>query len=531
MDSSPHQQKYFFETVDNGLKIMAIILVTVVLTSAAVYLSFSLVEQVKRNQLNQAAQSYTQQLRQKIQAQEEQLQLAASSTTDESSIRFKEHAKRLMEKNPSISLIEIRDESAGLIARQESIQLRESWTAESRRQLAPAVLLNFLRTIEQQKIYWAYGHSPDGVNAPEMIVPTHHSKRAWIIRINTDQWKADATGIDLPRNIQLTLSEQPIDDLDPLQSVAVPLGLSGTKTHLVFSRKIAPLNHLSLNQIEEQKVDGISVLIAALGLCLCALLASYVRDAKRYKDARALIANQQAALLKQNQISNLAEISTTLAHELNQPLATITNYVASCQMRIKSMGFEDSIVRNALNNALKEALRAGEIVHSIRNHLKHENEVTTLVNVGDRIASITPVIELIVKEHVSQLRMQIEQDLWVHINPVLLDQVILNLCKNGLDAMDVLKPKKRVLSVFAQRHTDEDAKHWVQIDVRDEGHGISAEVGAKIFNPFYTNKPQGMGVGLSLCRSVAEKYGGKISWFNNHIQGTTFTVFLPLIKT
>ena len=112
MTATSPQENRMVERVDNGLKIIVIIFATVFLTSVAVYFSFSFVEQVKRNQLNQAAQHYAYKLNQKISALEEQLQLSASSSQDKSISQFKAHAKRVMEKNSSITLVEIRDDSA-----------------------------------------------------------------------------------------------------------------------------------------------------------------------------------------------------------------------------------------------------------------------------------------------------------------------------------------------------------------------------------------------------------------------------------
>ena len=139
--------------------------------------------------------------------------------------------------------------------------------------------------------------------------------------------RASASGIALPQDIEVSFAD-PLSARTPSTSVATSLDLLGTDVQLVFS-------HKNTNALG---IDAVSLLLAGSGILLLVMLVSYVFESRRNRIAQETIAKQEAALTKQGQLSILGELSTTLAHELNQPLATIANFVAACEMRVKSQG-------------------------------------------------------------------------------------------------------------------------------------------------------------------------------------------------
>ena len=239
------------------------------------------------------------------------------------------------------------------------------------------------------------------------------------------------------------------------------------------------------------------------------------------------LAEQEMTLAKQAQLSTLGEISTTLAHELNQPLATITNYIATCEIRLQQLGFQDNVLNKALNDARGQTLRAGEVVQSIRNYLKKGSVVKATVEVEEAIVRLQPIINALTKEKRSTLKIELEPNISIRIDPALFEQIVLNLCKNALDAMSEVTPARRHLMIKSWSEIDNHEKKWAHIDVVDNGHGVSEENSKKLFEAFFTTKSEGMGIGLSLSRSVAESHGGKISWANNPEGGATFSMILP----
>jgi two-component system sensor histidine kinase DctS len=216
-----------------------------------------------------------------------------------------------------------------------------------------------------------------------------------------------------------------------------------------------------------------------------------------------------------------------LAHELNQPLATIANYVAVCEMRVKSQGYVDPVLSEALLNARKQAIRAGEVVQSIRSYLKRRPNVMTSVDVKKMLHDLEPILLLSAKDLQAKITIQSEKNLCTLIDQALLEQVVINLSRNGLEAMVNVDVKNRLLNIHAYTHSSRNGSHWLRIDVRDAGHGISEQDAQSLFQTFFTTKADGMGIGLNLCRSVAESYGGRIRWANNAQTGATFSLYLP----
>jgi two-component system sensor histidine kinase DctS len=172
-------------------------------------------------------------------------------------------------------------------------------------------------------------------------------------------------------------------------------------------------------------------------------------------------------------------------------------------------------------------MRAGEVVQSIRSYLKRKPNVTKTVDVKEMLHELEPILLLSAKEHQTEMTIQSENNLCARIDPALLEQVVLNLSRNGLEAMVDVQASLRRLQIHAHTHTSRNGSVWLRIDVRDVGHGISDDSAQSLFESFFTTKSQGMGIGLSLSRSVAESYGGRIRWANNAEGGATFSLFLP----
>lgn len=512
---------YFSDRLDNSAKLLVLMAVTVALTSLAIVLSADFVHERRMNALRVSAQNYTAQIKAKIKDEEEKILSVSSLEKANDFLTFGQRSKRLMEENESYLRIELRDDSGMLLAQRESASSKEIWSPTGRQQLPPSVLLSFLRANEQQKVYWAHSYSPSGNSTPEMVVPARGHDSLWIVRVDPNYWLPEKSGVALESNILVSFSEQPPTLLPQALAASEALDLPGIRSHLVFTYVAA--SHL--------KFDTTTWVLAVLGLVLCFLLVRYALDLKRHRIAQETISRQEMALVKQSQLSTLGEVSTALAHELNQPLATIANYVAACEMRMKSQGYEDPVLADALLNARKQAMRAGEVVQSIRNYLKRRPNVMTRVDVKEMMVELAPILELSAKEHQVQLSIQNEEALCARIDPALLEQVVLNLCRNGIEAMADVPASARRLRIEGYTHTSRNGSVWVRIDVKDAGHGVADKDAHSVFESFFTTKAEGMGIGLSLCRSVAESYGGRIRWTNNAEGGATFSLFLPKLGT
>ena len=364
---------YFSDRLDSSAKLMVLVAVTVTLTSLAIVLSADFVQERRMNELHANAQRYTGQIKTKIKDEEEKILSVSALEKANDFVTFSQRAKRLMEENPSYVRIELRDESGKLLAQRESTSSKEIWPPSARQQLPPSVLLSFLRANEQQKVYWAHSYSPSGQSTPEMVVPARGHDVLWLVRVDSNFWLPPKSGIPINANTKVSFSEQTPTLLAHTLTATDALDLPGIHSHLVFT--YLPTSDLTF--------DTTSWTLAVLGMVLCFLMVRYALDLKRHRVAQETIARQEMALVKQNQLSTMGEVSTALAHELNQPLATIANYVAACEMRMKSQGYEDPVLADALLNARKQAMRAGEVVQSIRNYLKRRPNVMTTVDMKE----------------------------------------------------------------------------------------------------------------------------------------------------
>ncbi|MFC5511774.1 sensor histidine kinase [Massilia jejuensis] len=254
---------------------------------------------------------------------------------------------------------------------------------------------------------------------------------------------------------------------------------------------------------------------------------SSILDITDRKKAEELNRQQQEKLETSARLATMGEISSMLAHELNQPLAAISSYTAGAlnvlERADKGVPIEPTLLRRALEQARQQAQRAGQIIRSVHEFVKKSEPHREPVAIGDVIEGVRALIELQTRQ--SYVALQLE--LPAHLPPVLadrvmLEQVLLNLTRNGIEAMAGVPPARRILRIAAAA----DAAQ-VSVSVIDNGHGIPPEVAERLFSPFFSTKAEGMGMGLSICRTAIEFHGGTLNHAPNPGGGTVFTFSLP----
>lgn len=252
-----------------------------------------------------------------------------------------------------------------------------------------------------------------------------------------------------------------------------------------------------------------------------------VLDITSRKRAEEMYRQQTEKLQFTARLVTMGEMVSTLAHELNQPLSAIASYNTGCLNRLESGTFEREELIQVLRKLGSQAQRAGQIIRRIYNFVGRAEPKRGPCDINEVVEDAIGLIEAEARKH----GLRIEADLapclpQILADRVLIEQVILNLIRNGMDAMRKLPEHERLLQLSTSRADDS-----VLIDVADCGHGISDEIADKLYAPFFSTKDEGMGMGLKICRSIVELHKGRL-WFEpRHAGGTVFRLSLPVHAT
>jgi two-component system sensor kinase FixL len=249
----------------------------------------------------------------------------------------------------------------------------------------------------------------------------------------------------------------------------------------------------------------------------------FVRDLTERQQTEARLQELQSELVHVSRLTAMGEMASSLAHELNQPLSAIANYLRGSR-RLLDKGDPADLPRlsEALDKAADQALRAGDVIHRLRDFIGRGEVERRVESVSKLIEEASALALVGVKELGVRVTMHLDPraDLVV-ADRVQIQQVVINLLRNAIDAMRGAKGGE--LSVRATRQAD----GFTLVTVSDTGTGMSEEVRARLFEPFMTTKKEGMGVGLSICRTIVEAHGGSIWAENNEGAGATFAFTLP----
>jgi two-component system sensor histidine kinase DctS len=230
-------------------------------------------------------------------------------------------------------------------------------------------------------------------------------------------------------------------------------------------------------------------------------------------------------------LATVGEMASLLSHELNQPLAAIASYANGSLNLLKDPQAEPQTlddVHMALRRIAEQAERAGRVINSVHDFVRRRDQAREAVQPQALLDAIAPLVNLQARKLQVRVHMRVDARLpAVWCDRTMVEQVLLNLARNGMQAMDVPLCRDRVLVLQVQRATPENEHAGVVFSVTDLGAGIAPDVAAQLFNPFFTTKPEGMGLGLSLCRTVIEQHGGQLEFAAHNPKGTMFRFTLP----
>jgi two-component system sensor histidine kinase DctS len=255
-------------------------------------------------------------------------------------------------------------------------------------------------------------------------------------------------------------------------------------------------------------------------------------DISEQRRVEELSRTSQERLQATARLATVGEMASLLSHELNQPLAAISGYAAG-SLNLLRQGSQSatefgSDLTMAMQRIAEQAERAGKVIRSVHDFVRRRDQVREAVAPQALLDDILPLVNLQARKLLVRVQIEVEPDLsCVLCDRTMVEQVLLNLARNAMQSMDLPQIAQRVLLLRVRRVKSGDRKKWIEFSVADIGIGIAPEVQQQLFNPFFTTKAEGMGLGLSLCRTVVEQHGGALVFEPNVPQGTVFIFTLP----
>jgi two-component system, LuxR family, sensor kinase FixL len=251
----------------------------------------------------------------------------------------------------------------------------------------------------------------------------------------------------------------------------------------------------------------------------------FIRDITERQESEARLQELQAELVHMSRLTAMGEMASALAHELNQPLSAIANYMKGSRRLLEKRDDDGApMLRDAMDKAAEQALRAGQIIRRLRDFVARGESERRVEDVRKLVEEASALALVGAKDKGVRVRFVFApHGDFVLADKVQIQQVLLNLMRNAIEAMEGAPTRELVVSTAPVQND------LLEISVADTGAGIAPEIAAQLFQPFVTTKRQGMGVGLSISRTIIEAHGGAIAARPNPGGGTIFAFTLPAV--
>lgn len=260
------------------------------------------------------------------------------------------------------------------------------------------------------------------------------------------------------------------------------------------------------------------------------LFTGFMRDLTERQLTESRMQELQSELLHMSRLSDVGQMASAIAHELNQPLTAILNYVQAARRILQSKGVNlPANAAGAMDKAVAQATRASEIVRNLRSFIRKGETERRSENLNKIVGEATALGLVGAKETGIFVQLALSDGLLpVFADKVQIQQVVFNLVRNSVEAMAENEPP-RELRVSTATCDGNGEPRMAEVIVSDTGPGLAPEIQANLFQPFLTTKEKGMGLGLSICRSIVEAHGGRLQAIQNPGRGVTFRFTVPLM--
>jgi C4-dicarboxylate-specific signal transduction histidine kinase len=297
---------------------------------------------------------------------------------------------------------------------------------------------------------------------------------------------------------------------DAARHISAPIQVQGKD---VGSAEVAYVRRHAFRPEEQALLDSVAL-----------RLGRYVEQAEAEQRLESQEAELRKRLLHLTRVTTVGEMASSIAHEVNQPLTAISTYAQACRRMVEADDVSREEISRILGRITDEALRAGEIIHRLRELVRRRESERRSWSINALIHQVMPLAKMDARLHGVVVHLDLEQDLpQVMVDGVQIQQVLLNLIRNGVDALEgQAQPEPEVVV-----RTCRTSPGGIRISVSDCGCGLPDLAQEELYQPFFTTKRDGMGMGLSISRSIILMHGGRLWFERNPVRGTTFHFSLP----
>ncbi|PJE78990.1 Sensor protein FixL [invertebrate metagenome] len=314
-------------------------------------------------------------------------------------------------------------------------------------------------------------------------------------------------------------SERHVSHLKPIQDTLNNC-LSQTLEDEIFWRRNGesfPVSYSTTPIMENESVNGAVVVFRDIS--------EKKKQEAVLKALRDELEVQKEKFTHASRLSTMGEMAAGFAHEVNQPLTAISNYSQVVRRMLGRLDVDCPELNDAIEKINVQARRAGEIIARIRSFVKKPDHVVGHVNPNKLIKDTYKLAEVDARHNNMVIHLDLDETLpEVKVDPIQIQQVALNLMRNGMEAMRDMDTRDIGIVV----KTCQLDENFVQVSVIDRGYGLAADAEEKLFTPFYTTKSDGMGIGLTVCHSIIQSHGGRMSFKRHPEGGTIFEFTMPV---